>query len=120
MPTRAGNAVPWRVPLAVSRAIRASNQWRRTTVKTLTKAVSVFLLGAGFWAAQAGPEWCEKIGDGDKRNLCTAETRKEPGYCQRIKNNDQRHFCEAVAEKNSGYCEKIGDTDLKFYCRART
>ena len=86
----------------------------------LSKAVSILLLSAGFWAVQAGPEYCEKIENGDMRNLCIGETRKSPGYCTRIKNNDQRHLCEALAEKNTAYCEKIADTDLKSYCRART
>ena len=85
----------------------------------VTRAISLLLLGAGFWAIQAGPEWCEKITDGDMRNLCTAETRKQAGYCERIKNGDQRHYCQALAEKNSAYCDKIDDSNLKYYCRAK-
>jgi hypothetical protein len=89
-------------------------------MKKMTIVVSLLLLGAGFQLVQAGPEWCEKIADGDLRNLCIGETKKETGYCGRIKSNDRRHLCEAIAEKNPGYCEKIGDSDMKYYCRART
>ena len=88
-------------------------------MKKLVKLSCVGILAAGMWVVRGGSEWCDKIGDGDMRNFCIAETKKSPGYCEKIRNDDSRHYCQGIAEKNSAYCDKIGNADMKYYCRAR-
>jgi len=44
-------------------------------------------------------EFCERIRDPDRRNMCRATSRNERSFCERIRNADLRNECRAQVKR---------------------
>ncbi|MEN9416421.1 MAG: hypothetical protein RI988_41 [Pseudomonadota bacterium] len=88
--------------------------WRAISVTGIAA-----LMVAHSVAAIANESSCYAIRDGDRKNMCLAQAKRQDSYCYAIRNADDKHMCLALVKQRRSECYSIRSSDLKNQCLAQ-